>query len=86
MCLTAVDRFDKAKVTAVLSRFNSPKQSWIDDSKNYKNFSNIIGIDTQQPNWEEDYNIWSKTDKKIVLVGTIQGFHKISNLPIWICW
>ena len=82
MCLTAVDRFEKAKVTAVVTRFNSPKQSWIDDSKNYKNFSNIIGIDTQKPNWEEDYNIWSKTDKKIVLVGTIQGFHKISHIPI----
>ena len=82
MCLTAVDRFENAKVTAVLSRFNSPKQSWIDDSKNYKNFSNIIGIDTQLPNWKENYDIWSKTDKKIVLVGTIQGFHKISNLPI----
>ena len=82
MCLTAVDRFENAKITAVLSRFNSPKQSWIDDSKNYKNFSNIIGIDTQLPNWKEQYDIWSKTDKKIVLVGTIQGFHKISNLPI----
>ena len=38
MCLTAVDRFENAKITAVLSRFNSPKHSWIDDSKNYKNF------------------------------------------------
>ena len=28
------------------------------------------------------HKLWSKTDKKILLVGTIQGFKKIKNLPI----
>ena len=82
MVLSAINKLDRAKVSVVVSRFNSPKQSWIDDCKTFNSFSNIIPIDTQERGWEEQYNLWSKTDKKIMLVGTIQGIKKIKNLPI----
>ena len=82
MVLSAINKFDEAKVSVVLSRFNSPKQSWIDDCRNFSSFSNIIPIDTQEKGWEGQYDLWSKTDKKILLVGTIQGFKKLKNLPI----
>ena len=82
MVLSAIDKLENVKVSAVLSRFNSPKKSWINDSESFKNFENIIAIDTKLNGWENQYKLWSKTDKKILLVGTIQGFKKIKNLPI----
>lgn len=82
MVLSAIDKLDNVKVSAVLSRFNSPKKSWINDSESFKNFENVIAIDTKINGWENQYNLWSKTNKKILLVGTIQGFKKIKNLPI----
>ena len=82
MVLSAIDNLENVKVSAVLSRFNSPKKSWINDSESFKNFENIVAIDTKINGWENQYKLWSKTNKKILLVGTIQGFKKIKNLPI----
>ena len=70
-----------SKLNLVVARFNSPKQSWKDDIKDYQRFSNIHFIDLQEErDWKEQIEYWYKTDKQIVLWSTVQGMQK-KDLP-----
>ena len=52
MVLSAIAASD-AKVSLVMSYRNSPKQSWEDDTQNFKNFQNLIFIDIRDKNINE---------------------------------
>ena len=73
-----------AKVSLVMSYRNSPKQSWEDDTKTFKNFQNLIFIDIRDKNINEvssDIEKYLTTDKQIVLFSTAQSKHRWSKLP-----
>ena len=64
------------KVSLVVSYRNSPKQSWRDDSQEFKNFDNIIFIDIRDgevDQFKSEIEYWMGTDKQIVLYSTIQA-------------
>ena len=70
-----------SKLNLIVARFNSPKQSWEDDIKEFQQFSNIIFINLQEErDWKEQIEYWYKTDKQIVLWSTVQGMQK-KDLP-----
>ena len=60
--------------TLIVSRFNSPKQSWIEDCEEYDKFKNVRIINLYQDNWQQEYDRW-KNNKSIQIVfwSTIQG-------------
>lgn len=78
----------KARVSLVVARFTSPKQSWAEDSLEFDKFTNMVFIDLQgNKNYNEQISYWvENTDKQIVLFDTVQGFirknltHKIDHL------
>ena len=69
------------KMTLVVSRYTSPKQSWKDDSKNFSNFDNIVFIDINQKDYIQQIDYWYNTDKQIILWACIQS-RKILDLPV----
>ena len=70
-----------SKLNLIVARFNSPKQSWEDDIKEFRQFSNIIFINLQEErDWKDQIEYWYKTDKQIVLWSTVQGMQK-KDLP-----
>jgi len=70
-----------SKLNLVVSRCNSPKQSWENDINEFQQFSDIVFIDLQDVrDWKEQIEYWYKTDKQIVLWSTVQGMQK-KNLP-----
>ena len=72
------------KVSLVVSYRNSPKQSWRDDSQEFKNFDNIIFIDIRDgevDQFKSEIEYWMGTDKQIVLYSTIQAPNRYKNLP-----
>lgn len=61
------------KVTLIVSRSKSPKQSWLHDSKKYADFENLVCINLADSDWQEQLEYWMNTDKQIILWTTIQG-------------
>tara|TARA_B100001564_G_C20663411_1_gene682609 strand:- start:466 stop:3516 length:3051 start_codon:yes stop_codon:yes gene_type:complete len=60
--------------TLVVSRFNSPKQSWIEDCQEYDKFRNVRIINLYEDNWQKEYDRWKDdTSIQIVFWSTIQG-------------
>jgi len=79
MVLTAIVKRG-VKVTLIVSRFKSPKQSWREDS-NLKNFENLVFIDVNKRGYEKEVEKYLNTDKQIILWGCIQKQRKLTNLP-----
>ncbi|AIX42271.1 hypothetical protein Syn7803C16_52 [Synechococcus phage ACG-2014f] len=70
------------KVSLIVSRFTSPSQSWVTDTKTFDRFEGLVTINLKDKDWEDQLNHWLDTDKQIVLWSTVQGvIRKISKLP-----
>jgi len=59
------------KLTVVCSRFNSPEQSWKDDSHTY--FPTIRYISVKDKNWKEELEFWMERPVHIVLWASVQS-------------
>ena len=70
------------RVSLVVSRFKSPSQSWLNDSKTFDCFSNFVTVSLSDKNWQNQLNHWMNTDKQIILWSTVQGLiHKLDQIP-----
>lgn len=62
------------KETLIVSRFNSPKQSWFDDCNKFGKFKNIRVVKLNGDNWVNDYKRWADDpDIHIIFWSTVQG-------------
>jgi hypothetical protein len=61
------------KVSLVVSRFNSPAQSWLSDPKTFDKFTNLVIVELKDKNWVDQLQFWLNTDKQIILWSTVQG-------------
>ena len=62
------------KETLIVSRFNSPKQSWFDDCNEFGKFKNIRVVKLNEDNWVNDYKRWADDpDLHIIFWSTVQG-------------
>ena len=60
--------------TLIVSRFNSPKQSWFDDCNKFGKFKNIRVVKLNEDNWVNDYKRWADDpDLQIIFWSTVQG-------------
>lgn len=69
------------KVSLVVSRYNSPMQSWKNDSKNFSNFDNLVFIDVNDKDYIQQIDYWYNTDKQLILWACVQS-RKILDLLI----
>lgn len=70
------------KISLVVSRFKSPSQSWLNDSRTFGCFSDFVTVSLSDKNWQDQLNHWIQTDKQIILWSTVQGLvRKLENLP-----
>ena len=70
------------KISLVVSRFKSPSQSWLNDSKTFDCFSKFVTVSLSDKNWVNQLNHWMNTDNQIILWSTVQGLvRKLDNLP-----
>ena len=70
------------KISLVVSRFKSPSQSWLNDSKTFDCFSKFVTVSLSDKNWMNQLNHWMNTDNQIILWSTVQGLvRKLDNLP-----
>ena len=70
------------QVSLVVSRFKSPSQSWLNDSKTFDCFSNFVTVSLSDRNWETQLTHWLNTDQQIILWSTVQGLvRKLDRLP-----
>ena len=69
-------------VSLVVSRFKSPSQSWINDTKTFDVFENFVTVSLSDKDWESQVSYWLTTEKQIVLWSTVQGLiRKLDKLP-----
>ncbi len=69
-------------VSLVVSRFKSPSQSWIRDTKTFDVFDNFVTVSLSDKDWETQVSYWLTTNKQIVLWSTVQGLvRKLDKLP-----
>jgi hypothetical protein len=61
------------KVSLVVSRFTSPSQSWLDDTKTFDKFSDLVTVDLKDKDWLDQLQFWLNTNKQIILWSTVQG-------------
>lgn len=62
------------KETLIVSRFNSPKQSWFNDCNQFGKFKNIRVVKLNEDNWVNDYKRWANDpDIHIIFWSTVQG-------------
>ena len=61
------------KVSLVVSRFTSPSQSWLDDTKTFDKFANLVTVDLKDKDWVNQLQFWLNTNKQIILWSTVQG-------------
>ena len=78
MVLSAIVK-SGVKVILGVSRYKSPEQSWLEDSK-LKNFENLVLININEKGYKEKIEKYIVTDKQIFLWGCIQS-RKLMNLP-----
>lgn len=69
------------KVTLVVSRSKSPKQSWEEDVRKYADYDNLVFINLSDNNWQDQLTYWLNTDKQIVLWSTIQAENRWNKIP-----
>ena len=68
------------KETLIVSRFNSPKQSWFNDCDRFDKFKNIVVIKLNEDDWIDHYNRWVNVpDIYIIFWSTIQGLCASKN-------
>lgn len=72
----------KFKATLIVSRHNSPIQSWKEDIDKFDKFDNLVFISMKDNNYIQQINYWYNTDKQLVIWSTVQGYRKIQELPI----
>ena len=66
--------------TLIVSRFNSPKQSWFDDCNKFGKFKNIRVVKLNEDNWVNDYKRWADDpDLQIIFWSTVQGLCASNN-------
>lgn len=74
------------KLTLVVSRLNSPAQSWKEDPEKYQNFENLRFVEVGCKNWKSDLISYLDNKKQVVLYSTVQYLSKnpncLDNLPI----
>lgn len=74
------------KLSLVVSRLNSPAQSWKEDPEKYENFENLRFVEVGNKNWKNDLIAYLENDKQIILYSTVQYLSKnpncLENLPI----
>lgn len=70
------------KVTLVVARYTSPRQSWKNDTKNFSNFSNLVFINLKDKDYKKQIEYWYNTDKQLILWSTVQGQRQTLNLPV----
>jgi len=73
-------------LTLVVSRLNSPAQSWKEDPEKYENFKNLRFVEVGCKNWKNDLIAYLENDKQVILYSTVQYLSKnpncLENLPI----
>ena len=74
-----VERGDK--VSLIVSRQSSPKQSWRDDIKEFSYFDNLVFININDKDYLQQIDYWYKTEKQIILWACVQS-RRILNLPV----
>ena len=80
MTLSTIVEAD-VKRTLIISRFNSPKDSWFKDCREFKQFENIRVIKLNENNWVEEYKKWADDSNiQIVFWSTIQGLCESNRL------
>ena len=68
------------KETLIVSRFNSPKQSWFDDCRKFEQFKNVRVIKLNEDKWVEEYKKWADDpDIHIIFWSTVQGLCASGN-------
>ena len=71
------------KETLIVSRFNSPKQSWFNDCNKFRKFKNIRVVKLNDDNWEDEYKRWADDpDIHIIFWSTIQGLCVSKNIRL----
>lgn len=83
MCISHVKQRGH-KVTLVVSRFTSARQSWASDVNQFSGFEGMVFVDLKDnKNYVEEIEYWMNTDKQILMFDTVQGvISKIDNLNI----
>ena len=64
------------KVTLVISRRKSPKQSWKDDTEKFDRFENLEYIRVKNGAWKKDVEKALSEGKQVILYATAQYAHK----------
>ena len=64
------------KVTLVISRRKSPKQSWKDDTEKFDRFENLEYIRVKNGAWKKDVENALSEGKQVILYATAQYAHK----------
>ena len=73
MTLSTIVEAD-VKRTLIVSRFNSPKQSWFDDCNKFGKFKNIRVVKLNEDKWVNEYKRWADDpDIHIIFWSTVQG-------------
>ena len=68
------------KRTLIVSRFNSPKDSWFKDCRKFEQFKNVRVIKLNEDNWVEEYKKWvDDPDIHIIFWSTVQGLCASKN-------
>jgi hypothetical protein len=74
------------KLSLVVSRLNSPAQSWQEDPEKYQNFDNLRFVEVGAKNWKNDVLAYLENKKQVILYSTVQYLSKnpdcLDNLPI----
>ena len=71
----------KDKVSLIVSRQSSPKQSWRDDIKTFSCFDNLVYINVNDSDYLQQIDYWFNTEKHIILWACVQS-RRILNLPV----
>lgn len=77
--LTVINEFNY-KLTLIVARYRSPKQSFNEDISKFDNFSNMIYVDLSDKDYLNQIDRWMNTDKNIVVFGCIQSLKRIVNI------
>tara|TARA_B100000965_G_scaffold159779_1_gene133171 strand:+ start:1614 stop:4697 length:3084 start_codon:yes stop_codon:yes gene_type:complete len=79
MTLSTIVEAD-VKRTLIVSRFNSPKQSWFDDCNKFGKFKNIRVVKLNEDKWVNEYKRWADDpDIHIIFWSTVQGLCASKN-------
>ena len=79
MTLSTIVKADQKRIL-IVSRFNSPKDSWFKDCRKFEQFKNIRVVKLNEDNWVEEYKKWADDpDIHIIFWSTVQGLCASKN-------